>query len=193
MILNLPESAKIFGWYYPKNTPLMKKDFWELCNRQTRYMKTSDYVKKRKEIHGNDLNASYQDESATAIIRTGCDDQNCFCIKALEIHVNEGCYISGTKDLAKYAVEHEIYECWIIANRIPHNQSIEIAHLLARRYEFKCAVADGNGLRLLNYLTICVSNSSEYDEQVNEFQYAYHLALKRNPVPQLTRTYIDNP
>ena len=111
--------------------------------------------------------------------------------EGLEIAINEGSFISGTKDLVKYILEHEIYEAWLMLNSKDNNEDFDICHLLARKHEYRLAVADGNGLRLLKYHKLCVSNSDNCMQQTEEFQYAYDLALKRRPTPQLERVYIE--
>lgn len=189
IVIDVPETATIFGNLYPNRSKIAKEIFWEIAKRHTIYMNTRDYVAYRVKTLGGKF-WEYRDETATFIISTSYDYDNDFCLKRLEIAINEGCFISGTKDLIKYSLEHEIYEAWLLLNGSDKNSEFDVPHLLARKHEFRCAVADGNGLRLLKYLTLCVSNSKYYALEVDEFRYAYELALKRNPVPQTESVYI---
>lgn len=188
--INVPETARIYGNYYPGRNKIIKQEFWKLAKRKTIYMNTPDYVAYRYKILDGKF-AEYRYETATFTICRDYDTNGDYCIWGLEIAINEGSFISGTKDLIKYILEHEIYEAWLMLNSKDNNEDFDICHLLARKHEYRLAVADGNGLRLLKYHKLCVSNSDNCMQQTEEFQYAYDLALKRRPTSQLEKVYIE--
>lgn len=191
IIINRPDTCYIHGGFYPAQSKWVKEHFWEIAKARTLFLSTPEYVAYRTKTVGV-VSHNYREENATVITWTGYDYNNEFVLKGMEIAINEGSYISGSKDLIKYAHEHEICEAWLILNRNGRYPDFDVPHLVARKHEFRCAVADGNGLRLLKYLKLCVSNNPPEHRipQEEEFQYAYDLAFKRNPIPQLTDIWI---
>ena len=90
-------------------------------------------------------------------------------VDALGIWVNTELLGWNNQDLVRYIEEHEVREAWLLTRP---GETVEVAHLQARQYEYELASREGNSRRLLNLHMILAPHIED------ELRAAYNAAEK---------------
>jgi hypothetical protein len=151
MSITLPESAILENPHHiSRDIAEARKSFYEMAKPRVVMRSQTEHVAYEKKYLGDE----WKPRSAVFVIQTGKsgpEDNPERWVLGLDISVNKDFYGEENDDLIPYALEHEIYEAWLVVKRGTSPKSERERHLLARRRQFIMAEKDGKAERLLAF------------------------------------------